>query len=418
MRTSAPNAHKNRKKERVKIAGSASVPRYLRQLISDKKALPLLCFLVLGLMLTGCDNKQQAQAAAPGNARPPVPVVVAPVEKRDVPVQLTGIGNGEAFQMVQVRSQVNGQINSVHFKEGQDVRKGQLLFTLDKRPFEADLEKAIGMMQRDEAQAANSAAQAARFNALEQQGVIAHQLADQQRAQAKADASVVSADRAAVNAARVQLQYTEIRAPLDARAGALQINQGNLVKANDTPFLVQLNQITPIYVTFSIPESQIDTVRRYAAQHLGVIANTKGQSGNAEAGKLTFIDNGVDTTTGTVKLKATFPNSRRRLLPGQFVDVVLNLSLQKGATVVPTKAVQLGQQGEYVFVVNPQDIAEPRPVTTAGTFQKYSIIGKGLQPGERVIVEGQLRVAPNAKVEPTNAPANASPQAAGAGGGQ
>src|SRR5207253_5164857 len=133
-----------------------------------------------------------------------------------------------------------------------------------------------------------------------------------------------------------------------------------------------LNQITPIYVTFSVPEAEIDAVRRYASQHLRVMANPKGQSGNAETGKLSFIDNGVDTTTGTVKLKATFPNSRRRLLPGQFVDVVLNLSLQKGATVVPTKAVQVGQQGEYVFVVNPQDIAEARPVTTAGTFQKYS----------------------------------------------
>ncbi|MCU1307756.1 MAG: efflux pump, family, rane fusion lipoprotein, partial [Acidobacteriaceae bacterium] len=288
---------------------------------------------------------------------------------------------------------------------------------LDKRPFEADLEKAIGTMQRDEAQAANSAVQATRYNLLEEQGVIAHQLADQQRAQAKADASVVNADKAAVNSARVQLQYTDIKAPLDARAGAIMINLGNLVKANDTPFLVQLNQITPIYVTFSVPESQIDSVRRYAAQQLEVLANPKGQTEPREKGKLTFIDNGVDMTTGTVKLKATFPNPRRQLLPGQFVDVVLNLSMQKNAVVVPTKAVQVGQQGEYVYVVNDQNTAEPKPVVTAGAYQDFTIISKGLQPGERVITEGQLRVAPNAKVNPSNTPADNSSQSNKVGGG-
>jgi multidrug efflux system membrane fusion protein len=403
MRTSASNTRKNRDKKRAEGVHNAA------------KTFSVL-ILAAVLLLIGCGNKQQAQAAAPSNARPPVPVVVAQVEKRDVPVQLTGIWNAEAFRTVQVRSQVNGQIESIHFKEGDDVHKGQLLFTLDKRPFQADLEKAIGMMERDQAQAANSAAQAARFNALEQQGVIAPQLADQQRAQAKADAAVVNADKAAVNASRLQLQYAEIRAPLDARAGAIQIHEGNLVKANDTPFLVQLNQITPIYATFSAPEAQLDAIRQHAAHHLGVQANPKGQTGKPEVGRLTFIDNAVDMTTGTVKLKAEFPNTGHRLLPGEYVDVVLNLALEKGAVVVPTKAVQVGQQGEYVFVVDPQNIAQPRPVKTAGTFQNYNIIAQGLQPGERVIVEGQLRVAPNAKVEPTNSPAN--PQATGAGGGE
>jgi multidrug efflux system membrane fusion protein len=373
--------------------------------------------LLIGLgLVAGCGQKEQAQAASPAAARPPVPVVVATVQQRDVPVQFSGIGNAEAFQTVQIRSQVNGQIEGVHFKEGQDVRKGQLLFTLDKRPFEAEVEKAIGTLQRDEAQAANSAAQAVRYNALEEQGVIAHQLADQQRAQAKADAAVVNADKAAVNAARVQLQYTEIRAPLDARAGAMMINLGNLVKANDTPFLVQLNQITPIYVTFSVPETQIDAVRRYAEQKLDVLANPKGQPESRDRGKLTFIDNGVDMTTGTVKLKATFPNPRRQLLPGQFVDVVLNLSVQKNAILVPTKAVQVGQQGDYVYVVNDQNVAEVKPVATAGVFQDFTIIAKGVQPGERVITEGQLRVAPNAKVNPSNTPADNSSQSNKMGG--
>jgi multidrug efflux system membrane fusion protein len=376
-----------------------------------------LFVLIAVSFVAGCGQKEQAQAASPNGARPPVPVVVATVQQRDVPVQFSGIGNAEAFQTVQIRSQVNGQIEGVHFKEGQDVRKGQLLFTLDKRPFEADLERAIGTMQKDEAQAANSAVQATRYNLLEEQGVIAHQLADQQRAQAKADASVVNADKAAVNSARVQLQYTDIKAPLDARAGAIMINLGNLVKANDTPFLVQLNQITPIFVTFSVPEGQIDAVRRYAAQQLDVRANPKGQTETREKGKLTFIDNGVDMTTGTVKLKATFPNQRRQLLPGQFVDVVLDLSVQKNAILVPTKAVQVGQQGDYVYVVNDQNTAEPKPVVTAGAYQDFTIIAKGLQPGERVITEGQLRVAPNAKVNPSNTPAANSSQSNTMGGG-
>lgn len=380
---------------------------------------------ILGLSLTfaiGCGNKQQAQAAAPGGGgRPPAPVVVAPVEQRDVPVQLNGIGNAEAYQIVQIKSQVNGQIESVHFREGQDVRRGELLFTLDKRPFQADLERAIGVMQRDEAQAANSAAQAARFNTLEQQGVIAHQLAEQQRAQAKADAAAVNSDRAAVNAARVQLQYTEIRAPLDARAGALLVNNGNLVKANDVP-LVQLNQITPLYVTFSVPETYINEVRRYAPQKPKVEASPKRtKSAKPEVGYLTFIDNGVDTQTGTVKLKATFPNQGRVLLPGEYVDVVLNLSVEKNAVVVPTKAVQSGQQGDYVYVVNQQDVAEVRPVVQAGTYQGLTIVKQGLKPGERVIVEGQLRVAPNSKVAvqstlPAGAPAKSSAPGQSGGG--
>jgi multidrug efflux system membrane fusion protein len=383
-------------------------------MIDKKPVSPLLILLAFfALALAGCGQKEQAQAAAPGAGRPAVPVVVAPVEQRDIPIQLNGIGNADAFQTVQVRSQVNGQIESVHFKEGQDVKKGQLLFTLDRRPLEADLEKALGMMQRDEAQAANSAAQANRYDVLEKQGVIAPQLAEQQRAQAKADASVVNAAKAAVNAARVQLQFTEIRAPLDARAGALLVNQGNLVKANDTPFLVQLNQITPIYVTFSVPESQIDVVRKYAAQRLKVMASPKDQPANPEAGDLTFIDNGVDTSTGTVKLKATMPNKDKRFLPGQFVDVVLHLSNQKNAVVVPTKAIQEGQQGSYVYVVNQQNIAEPRPVAPSGTYKDLTIVAKGVQPGERVIVEGQMRVAPNAKVNPTNMPAPGAQSTAG-----
>jgi len=214
----------------------------------------LLLLIIASAALTGC-SKQNAQAATP--QRPPAPVVVSTVEQRDVPVQITAIGNVEAYQMVQVRSMVNGQIEKILFKEGEDVRKGQLLYSLDKRPFQAALEQAQGNMKRDEAQAANAKVQAARYTDLEKQGVISREQADLQRTAEGTNLAAVYADQAAVQAAKVQLQYTDIYAPIDARAGALMINVGNLVKANDTPFLVQLNQIAPIYVTFTVPEASL-----------------------------------------------------------------------------------------------------------------------------------------------------------------
>ena len=351
------------------------------------------------LFISGCGNKGQVQVAGGSGGRPPAPVVVASVEQRDIPVQIQAIGNVEAYQTVQIRSQVSGQIQKIFFKEGEDVRQGQLLFQLDKRPFQADLAKANGQMKRDQAQAENSRIQAERYSGLEKEGIVSHEQAEQLRAQTKAELSAVDADNAAVDATRVQLQYTDIVAPINARAGALMINLGNLVKANDTPFLVQLNQVTPIYVTFSVPEANLDRVRqRFSSRQLKVLAYSKGQSDSAAEGRLTFIDNGVDTTTGMFKLKGTFQNKDRRLWPGQFVDVALVLSTQKNAVVVPTKAIQTGQQGEYVYVVRTDSTAESRPVKTAGAYQNLTLISDGLKAGEQVIVNGQLRVAPNAKV--------------------
>jgi membrane fusion protein, multidrug efflux system len=363
----------------------------------NTRPLPLAAILVGTFFSTGCNNGRGQNGA--GSGRPPAPVVVASSEQRDIPIQVSAIGNVEAFQMVQIRSQVNGQVEQIRFKEGEDVRKGQLLVRLDRRPFQADLEKAVGQQKHDEAQAENSRLQADRYSALEKQGVVSHEQADQVRMQAKAEASAVDADKAAVDAARVQLQYADISAPMDARTGALLINVGNLVKANDTPFLVQLNQVSPIYVTFSVPESVLDQLRRYSSNRkLAVLVYPKGQTTNPAEGYLSFIDNGVDTTTGTVKLKATFANKDRRLWPGEFVDVVLQLSVQKNAIVVQTKAVQSGQQGDYVYVVTPQDTAESRAVKTSGTYQDLTVVSSGLKAGERVIVGGHLRVAPNAKV--------------------
>ena len=376
-------------------AGPTVMKRVVEQLRSFIVFFPLSAVLVL----SGCGNKEQIPTPGSAGGRPPAPVVVASVERRDIPVQISAIGNVEAYQTVQIRSQVSGQIQKIFFREGEDVHKDQLLFQLDKRPFQADLEKAIGQMKHDQAQAENSRIQAERYSGLEKEGVASHEQADQIRAQARADASAVEADKAVVDAARVQLQYTDIAAPIDARAGALMINLGNLVKANDTPYLVQLNQVSPIYATFSVPEAHLDQVRQhFSSGQLKVLAYPKGQSANPALGRLTFIDNGVDITTGTVKLKGTFQNKDRRLWPGEFVDVALELSTQKNAIVVPTKAIQTGQQGEYVYVVRTDSTAESRPVRTAGAYQDLTLVSDGLKAGESIIVDGQLRVAPNAKV--------------------
>lgn len=345
--------------------------------------------------LTGCD-KQGAQAAPA--ARPPAPVVVSTVERRDVPLQITAIGNVEAYQTVQVRSMVTGQLEKILFKEGEDVRRGQLLYQLDKRPFQATLDQAEANLRRDQAQAANAKLEATRYTDLEKQGVISREQADLQRTTDSANAAAVAADQAAVQSARVQLQYADIYAPFDARAGALMINVGNLVKANDTPYLVQLNQIAPIYVTFTVPEARLADVRQFAANGLRVLVYPKGRDGTPAEGLLTFIDNGVDPQTGTVKLKATFQNEDKRLWPGEFVDVVLNLSTMKNAVAVPTKAVQSGQQGDYVFVIAQDGTAVPQQISTVGTYKNLTLVKSGLAPGDTVIVDGQLRVVPKSKV--------------------
>ena len=264
--------------------------------------------MVVAALLAGCSQKQ---AAPP---RPAAPVTVAMVGERDIPLDITAIGNVEPVQTVQIRSMVNGQVDEVLFKEGQEVRKGDLLFKLDQRPFLADLDRNIAMLHKDEAQAANSQTQSVRYDALEKQGVISKELGDQQRTQARADASLVNSDKAAVEASRVQLQYSEIRSPIDAKTGSLLVTKGNLVKANDTPYLVQLNQIAPIYATFTVPETELATVKEYAAARRKVLAFAKGETSNPSEGILTFIDNMVDTSTGTTQqILDRSPDAARQL---------------------------------------------------------------------------------------------------------
>ena len=356
--------------------------------------------LALGatLLLAGCGQKQ-----APA-VREAIPVMATTVAQKDVPLQVKAIGTVEAYSTVAVRSNVTGEITDVHFTEGQDVKKGQLIFTIDRRPFEAALNQAEANLARDTAQAQNAQTQSERYTHLVQQGVVSRDQADTYRTAAETAKAVVEADKAAVEKAKVDLSYCSIFSPIGGRTGNLMIHQGNLVKANDTPIMVNINQVTPIYVTFAIPEQNLSEVKKYMASGKLKVAAVIPNDPQPPEGVLTFVDNMVDTATGTIKLKGTFANEDRRLWPGQFVDTVLTLTTQPNAIVVPTQAVQNGQQGQFVFVVKPDLTVESRPVTVSRAVDNQSIIQAGLQAGERVVTDGQLRLVPGAKVEIKNNP--------------
>ncbi|MCU1286008.1 MAG: efflux transporter, family, subunit [Acidobacteriales bacterium] len=351
--------------------------------------------IALALALAGC-GKEEAKVAAQGPQS--VPVTVAAAVQKDVPVSVRAIGNVQAHQAVAIKSQVNGQITEVHFKQGQDVNQNDLLFVLDRRQLEADLRRAENNLLRDEAQAKNNRVQAERYAKLLKEGVVAQQAYDQFVSTADASDAGVAADKDAVEFAKLQLQYTKIYAPITGRTGDLMVDNGNLVKANDVP-LVTINEITPIYVNFSIPEQQLADVKRFSsAGSLHVLAVISGEADRPIEGKLSFIDNTVDAATGTIKLKGTFNNTDRRLWPGQFVDVVLTLTSEPNAIVVPSQAIQTGQQGQYLFVIN-GDIADLRRVTVKRTVGGESVIQSGVKPGERVVIDGQIRLVKGSKVE-------------------
>jgi multidrug efflux system membrane fusion protein len=298
-----------------------------------------------------------------------------------------------------VKSQITGEIVAVHFREGDDVTKGQLLFEMDPRQPNADLARAQSNLVRDQAQAKNARLQAERYARLLKEGVVSAQEYDRFVAEAEALEAAVAADKAAVEQAALQLQYTKIYAPVSGRTGNLMVDRGNIAKANDDPALVTINQITPISVSFAIPEQQLYDVKRYMNAGLRVEAVLPGQDTPSLRGKLTFVDNAVDPTTGTIKLKGEFANADRRLWPGQFVDIVLTLTTTPNAIVVPSQAVQTGQQGQYVFVVKPDMTADLRPVVAARSVGAETVIESGVQPGERVVTDGHLRLQKGAKVE-------------------
>ena len=328
-----------------------------------------------------------------------VPVTVGKSARKAIPLSVEVIGSVEASSTVSIRAQVTGELNSVNFQEGQDVSEGQVLFSLDPRPLQATLAQAEANLARDTAQAANAATQAQRAAELAERGIATREQVETASSASNALQATLAADRAAVDNARVQLQYATIPAPISGRTGALMVHPGNLVRANDTAPLVVINQLTPIFVSFAIPEAQLPMLKEYLEKGaVHVEANPPSGEGPPSEGQITFVDNAVDPTTGTIRVKASFKNERRRLWPGQFVNVVTTLATDPNAIVVPSSAVQSGQQGSYVFVVKPDNTAELRLVQVGRTRGDDTIVTKGLAAGETVVTDGQIRLVAGSRV--------------------
>ena len=381
-------------------------------------------------LLAACSRTSAAPAGGGRGGREGgggVPVVVAQVTQKDVPVDIDGIGNVEAYSTISVRAQVTGQLTDVLFREGDFVKKGDHIFSLDARPFEAMLQQAQANLVRDQALLSQAEANltrdasnaeysqlvAERNATLATKGILSKDQADQTRAAADATAATVEADKAAVESARAQLaaqqaavdnakvalSYTVIHSPIDGRTGNLAVKSGNLVTANSTE-LMTIAQIQPVNVTFAVPATHLPTIKR-AMTHgtLPVIATPQDADAEPANGALRFIDNAVDATTDTIRLKATFQNPDRRLWPGQFTRVKLRLATLQQATIVPQQALQTGQDGQFVFVVKPDSTVEQRPVTAGQRVNDDVVIEKGLSPGETVVKEGQLRLEQGTKVQ-------------------
>jgi len=391
-----------------------------------------LLLLVITIAGAGCSGS----AATPGGGGRggrgrgdfgAVPVVVAKVSERDVPVDIAAIGNVEAYTTISVRSQVTGQLESAHFGEGDFVKKGQLLFSIDKRPFESALQQAEANFTRDQALLSQAEAQltrdgasaeysqltAERQSALAGRGIVSKDVYEQARAASEAAAASVKADRAAVesaraqlesqkgavDAAKVQLGYTTIESPINGRSGNLTVKTGNLVSANTTE-LMTIAQVEPIYVTFSVPALQLATIRaRMGKDKIPVTVTPQDGSTTPVDGELAFIDNTVDASTDTIKLKGRFTNNDHRLWPGQFARVSIRVTTLSHAMVVPNQAVQTGQDGQFVFVVKPDSTVDQQPVTVGQRVGDDVVVEKGLQAGQTVVTEGQLRLEAGSRVQ-------------------
>lgn len=407
--------------------------------------------LLLGLTVGACSSPQASNAAgAPGGrgggrgsgGGAPVPVTTTTVAEKAIPVTIPTVGTAEAVQTVQIRSQVTGQLSAVMFSEGQEVSKGQLLFTIDPRPFEAAVQQAQAVLARDTATATNAASQQARYQDLFNRGLIPKDQYEAQTATASSAQATLEADRAAVETAKLNLQYTKIMAPVAGRTGSLGVHTGDLIRANDTNPMVIINQMSPIYVTFAVPGRYLQDIHRYQLKK-ALTVDATGQpsvppgaqptppasispdvpaqvaSGPTEHGTVSFIDNAVDPSTDTIKLKATFPNSDRMLWPGLFVRVTLFMTTQTNAIVVPMSAVQVSQNGDYVYVVKADQTVEMRPVTLQRQQGEEMVIAKGLSAGETVVTDGQLRLTPGARVSERGSSAGSgSPAGSGQRGGR
>ncbi len=360
--------------------------------------------LLTALLTAGCSDK------APQGGMPDVPVATAAVVQRNVPLQIEAIGTVEPLRTVAVKSLVGGELVRVHFDEGEDVRAGQVLFEIDPRPFRAALAQAQANLQRDQAQAKNADAEAERYRTLVAKDYVTAESYDRSVAAAAAANAVVAADQAAVDNAKLQLSYCTIRSPLDGRTGSVNVHAGNVIKANDVP-LVTINQIQPVYATFSIPEKFLPRIRTNDGQTVDARSSSTGEP--LGTGRLSFLDNAVDRSTGTIVLKAKFDNADRRLWPGEFVNVALTLGTEPNAIVIPSRAIQTGQKGQFVYVVDKDRSVENRPVSVARTVADDSIIRSGLVAGEEVVTDGQLRLTPKSRV--TVKPAVEDPGDEGAG---
>ena len=379
---------------------------------------PLLaiCFLLLLSSCGGSDRAKDEKGGGAGKDKSrPLPVVVATSISKDMPVELEAIGTVEPYATVGIRSQVAGVMEKVNFREGDRVKEGQLLFAIDRRPFVARLKQAQATLARDRAALDNARKQAERYAPAAEKGYVSEEQADQAQTGVATLAALVLADEAAVESAKLDLENCSIRAPISGYTGDLLVDQGNLVKASADEPLVTINQIAPIKVTFTLPQQALPELKKYLALHpLEVFASPSGSGASSLPGKFSFLDNAVDQSSGTIKLKAIFDNVDLSLWPGQFVQVSLRLTTRRQATVVPAQAVQTGQSGAYVYVVAKDQTVEQRPVTVGFSLGGESVIDTGLQVGETVVTDGQLRLKPGAAIKPIEPGAKATGSEAGA----
>jgi multidrug efflux system membrane fusion protein len=352
------------------------------------------------------DNASNAAASpatpsASAGAAQGIPVVLGTAETRSVPVRVDTIGRVDPYATVAVKSQVDGPLLKVHFREGQQVATGDLLFTIDPAPFLAELHAAQANLAKDEAQLASAQADMARYKALAGSGYASQQKDEQARATVDTLNASIKADEAAVESAQLKLGYAQIRSPIDGRTGSYQVDAGNLVKANDSTPLVVINQTRPVYVVCSVPERHLAEIQdRMAEGGLTVEANVPDSSAPPVTGKVVFVDNQVDMSTGTIRLKAEIANENERLLPGQFLRVTLALREMDNVVAVPDAAVQIGQQGSYVYVIGADNKAELRTIRPGPSADGFTAIGEGIAAGERVVIDGQMNLYPGALVAP------------------
>jgi membrane fusion protein, multidrug efflux system len=377
------------------VPAAGSHPRHLARKAGPRLTEGVAAALVLTLAASGCGRSGTTQQAG----RPPVPVTVATVEQKTVPVSFRAIGNVEPIETVAVRARIGGELQRVFFAEGETVRAGSPLFAIDPRPYRAALAQAEAQLARNTALLAKAEADITRYAGLVQQDYVTKEQYDQINADAAALKAAVAADQANVDTARLNLDYCTITSPVTGRTGTLNVKAGNLVKANDDQPMVTINQIRPINASFSVPAQLLPGVIARRAGSIRVVASVPGDSLPAAEGQLSFIDNAVDTATGTILLRANFANEDERLWPGEFVDLTVVLGEEPGRVVCPAPAIQTGQQGQYVFVVGQDRTVELRPVKVNRMDEREAVIDEGLQVGETVVTDGQLRLVPGAAIE-------------------